>query len=69
MSELSHFEQESAKTPMRDPLIVLGAAALLPIILFIINLLSPGAAVQEGRELQEGKEAPAAVQIVDDTEI
>ncbi len=66
MSELSHFEQESAKIPMRDPLIVVVAAALLPLILYIINSLSPGEAVQEGRDLQESADTPAVLQSADD---
>ncbi len=66
MSELSHFEELSAKTPMQQPLAILIGAALLPFLLVIINWLSP---TEEVKKLKNLKDRPAVTQTVDDDEI
>ncbi len=72
MSELSQFEQASTKTPMRDPMIVIGGFLLLPLLLWVINLVSPNEAVDDlkkSQQVQEDFNQPAALQNADDDEI
>ncbi len=72
MTELSHFEQASTKIPMRDPMIVIGGFLLLPLLLYVINLLSPNEAVDDLKKTKQTQgefDRPAAVQSADDDEI
>ena len=65
MSELSHFEEQSAQTPKKQPYAILIGTVVLIIVLVLIKELSPTQAVEE---LKEAEEAPAAVQAADDGE-
>jgi hypothetical protein len=72
MAELSHFEQASTKIPMRDPMIVIGGFLLLPLLLYVINLVSPNEAVDELKKTEQAQgefDQPAALQSADDDEI
>jgi hypothetical protein len=60
--DLSEFERLSAITPKKMPLAILIGTAMVPIILWIINLLAPTEAVDELKQAEKDKEAPAAVQ-------
>lgn len=60
--ELSEFERLSAITPKKMPLAILIGTALVPIVLWIINLLAPTEAVDELKQAEADKEGPAAVQ-------
>ena len=66
MSELSHFEQLSAQTPKKQPYAILIGAILVPIILAIVNMLSPTEGV---KELTKKTDNAAAVQQMDDEEL
>ena len=57
--ELSEFERLSAITPKKVPLAILIGTALVPIVLWIINLLAPTEAVDELKKAEEEK-TPAA---------
>jgi hypothetical protein len=62
MSELSHFEQLSAQIPKKQPYAILIGAAMLPILLSIINWLSPTEAVEDLKKQEEAQQdVPAAV--------
>jgi hypothetical protein len=61
--ELSEFERLSAITPKKTPLAILIGTALVPIVLWIINLLAPTEAVDELKKAEEDKAAPAATQV------
>jgi hypothetical protein len=65
MSELSHFEEESIKTPVKQPYAILIGCALLPIVLWILSALTPTQAVKDLKQADETKPA-AAAQAVDD---
>jgi hypothetical protein len=58
--ELSEFERLSAITPKKTPLAILIGTALVPIVLWIINLLAPTEAVDELKKAEEEKATPAA---------
>jgi hypothetical protein len=61
MTELSHFESESAKTPVKEPYAILIGTVLLAIILYILNHLAPNEGVASLKEAKAKAEAPAAV--------
>ena len=72
MTELSPFEQASTKTPMRDPMLVIGGTVLLLIVLWILQAVMPNKAVDDlnkAKEAQGETEQPAAVQSADEDEI
>jgi hypothetical protein len=70
MSELSHFEQESTKTPTKQPYAILGGFVLLVIALMLLNALAPNEAIEEAKANQEAAAAPAAAApAADDDEI
>ncbi len=58
--ELSHFEALSAVIPKKTPFAILIGAALIPVVLWLINVLAPTEAVDELQQVEEDK--PAAVQ-------
>ena len=62
--ELSEFERLSAITPKKVPLAILIGTALVPVVLWIINVLAPTEAVDELKKAEEEKGGPAAVQPV-----
>ncbi len=64
MSELSHFEEISTKTPRKQPYAIIIGAALLPLLMWVINLISPTEAVKELKT----DDTPAATQAADDGE-
>jgi hypothetical protein len=69
MSELSHFEQQAAQIPKKQPYAILIGAALLPILLSIINWLSPTDAVKDLKEKeQEAQQDIPAASAADDGE-
>ena len=57
--DLSEFERRSAITPKKVPLAILIGTALVPIVLWVINLLAPTEAVDELKKAEEEK-TPAA---------
>jgi hypothetical protein len=59
--ELSNFERLSAITPKKTPMAIIIGTALVPLILWIINLLAPTEAVDELKEAEKDQ-APAAAQ-------
>lgn len=61
MSELSHFEALSAKTPTKQPWAIVGGTILLIIVLYIINALAPNEAIKETKAAAAAAEAPAPV--------
>ena len=71
MTELSHFEAESAKTPVKEPYAILIGTVLLIIILYLLNQLSPNEAIQESRQAEDalGASPAAATPSADDDEI
>ena len=71
MTELSHFESESAKTPVKEPYAILIGTVLLIIILYALNQLSTNEAIEESRKAQEAQAASpaAATPSADDDEI
>lgn len=72
MSELSHFEEISAKTPLRQPYTILGGVVLMVIVLWLLNAIAPNEAVKESKARKsdrvEEAAAPAA-QGADEDEI
>lgn len=58
--ELSEFERLSAITPKKTPLAILIGTAMVPIVLWIINMLAPTEAVDELKKAEEEASAPAA---------
>jgi len=58
--ELSEFERLSAITPKKTPLAIIIGTALVPVVLWIINILAPTEAVDELKKAEEGKTAPTA---------
>jgi hypothetical protein len=69
MTELSHFEEESTKTPVKTPYAIMGGTLLLILLLYILNQLAPNEAVGEGREAQEASETAPAAAAADEDEI
>jgi hypothetical protein len=69
MTELSHFEEESTKTPVKTPYAIMGGTLLLILLLYILNQLAPNEAVGEGREAQEAAETAPAAAAADEDEI
>jgi hypothetical protein len=51
--ELSNFERLSAITPKKTPMAIIIGTALVPLILWIINLLAPTEAVDELKEAEK----------------
>ncbi len=69
MTELSHFEQQSTKTPVKTPYAILGGTVLLIFLLYILNALAPNEAVEESRATEEEAAAtPAATPAAGDEE-
>lgn len=70
MSELSHFEGQSAKTPVLQPWLILGGAVFVAILLYVINMLAPNDAIKEAKQKSAADDAqaaaPAAVEDDDD---
>jgi hypothetical protein len=60
MSELSHFEAQSAKTPTKQPWIILGGTVFVAILLYVINMLAPNEAIKEAKQNSAAAETPAA---------
>lgn len=62
MSELSHFEAESAKTPTVQPYLIMAGALLLPIVFWLLSVFAPTDAVSQLRKgaLSQGAAAEAA---------
>jgi hypothetical protein len=61
--DLSHFEQLSAVTPKKIPLAIIIGTLIVPVVLWLINLIAPSEGVAELKEAekQKAEEAPAAV--------
>lgn len=67
--ELSHFEQLSAKTPTKQPVAILIGMALLPLLLWAINLIAPNEGVKElKQEKTQDLQAEVAPASADDVE-
>ena len=66
MTELSHFEEESTKTPVKQPYAILIGTALLPIVLWILSALTPSEGVKDLKAAE--KEATMTTQAADDGE-
>ncbi len=66
MSELSHFEALSAKTPRKEPFGILIGTVVMVVVILILNYLSPGAAAHKAEE--EKKDEPVMTAPVDDGE-
>ena len=60
MSELSHFEAQSAKTPVKQPWMILGGTVFVALLLYIINLLAPNDAVKQAKQNEASADTPAA---------
>jgi hypothetical protein len=58
--ELSQFERLSALTPKKTPFAILIGAALIPVVLWIINVLAPTEAVDELKEAEAERPAAAS---------
>lgn len=58
MSELSHFEELSAKTPKKEPYAILIGAVLLVVVLWLLNHFAPTEGV---KDLKEGKKEEPVV--------
>jgi hypothetical protein len=71
MSELSHFEAQSAKTPTKQPWAIIGGTVLLIILLILVNQLAPNEAIKESKAKQEqaAVQMPAAGSMNDDDDI
>ena len=73
MSELSHFETLSAKTPTKQPWAILGGALFVAILLYVINMLAPNEAIKQAKEDAKAQNAPTAAaapaQAEDDEEL
>ena len=69
MTELSHFEQESTKTPTKQPYAILIGFVLLIIVLYILNQLAPNEAISESRAAQEEAAPAASAAAAEDDEI
>ena len=67
MTELSHFEEESTKTPVKQPYAILIGTALLPIILWILSVIVPSEGVKDLKEAEE-KKTEVSAQAADDGE-
>ena len=69
MSELSHFEAQSAKTPVKQPWAILGGTVFVAVLLYVINMLAPNEAIKQARETEvqgTAEAAPAAAAAADD---
>lgn len=66
--QLSHFESLSAITPKKQPLAILFGTALVPVVLWIINLLAPTEAVEDlkGKGEKGEGDKPAVTAPADD---
>jgi hypothetical protein len=71
MSELSHFELQSAKTPVKEPWAILGGMLLLIIVLYALNQLAPNEAIKTAKAEAAASAAPAAASVAaeDDEDI
>ncbi|MCP4605772.1 MAG: hypothetical protein GY847_35500 [Proteobacteria bacterium] len=67
MTELSHFEELSTKTPVKQPYAIIVGSALLPLILWALSLLSPSEGVKDLKEA-EGAGDTMTQQAADDGE-
>ncbi len=61
MAELSEFESQSSKTPMKTPVAIIVGAALFPLLLWVINLLVPNEAIQEAKDEENAKDGGSQV--------
>ena len=68
MSELSHFELESAKTPVKEPWAILGGMVLLIIVLYILNALAPNEAIKTAKKDAAAAAAAAPAAAAEDDE-
>ncbi|MBW2276491.1 MAG: hypothetical protein JRF63_03300 [Deltaproteobacteria bacterium] len=59
--DLSNFERLSAITPKKTPLAILIGTAMVPIVLWVINMLAPTEAVDELKKAEEEKTPSAQV--------
>ena len=66
MTELSHFEEESAKTPTKQPYAILIGTVLLILLLYALNQLAPNEAIEESRVAEATAAAPSAAAADDD---
>jgi hypothetical protein len=66
MSELSHFEELSAKTPLKGPIAIIVGSIVLPIILYLLSLITPTEAVSDLKKA--GQEGPAEASSQQDVE-
>ena len=72
MSELSHFETLSAKTPTKQPWAILGGTMLVLVLLYIISALAPNDAIKTAKADAAAAAAPAEAapaQAEDDEEL
>lgn len=60
MSELSHFEAESAKTPVKQPWAILGGTLFLALLLYVLSHLAPNEAIKTAKKDAAAAAAPAA---------
>ena len=67
-SDLSHFEEESAKTPVKQPYAIIGGAVLLLIVAFLISWLAPTEGVKDLKKAAESSGAAAATAVSSDGE-
>lgn len=61
--ELSEFERLSAITPKKTPLAIIIGTALVPVVLWVINILAPTEAVDELKKAEEDKTGSAAAEV------
>ena len=66
MSELSHFEELSTQIPKKQPYAILIGAAMFPVLLWLLNFISPSEGVADLKKAAE--ESRATVQSADDGE-
>ncbi|MFO8073046.1 MAG: hypothetical protein R6V85_14340 [Polyangia bacterium] len=66
--ELTQYESMSAITPKKQPLAIIIGTLLLPLVLWVINLLAPTEAVEDLKEGQE-EESDKAAQTATDNDL
>ncbi len=66
--ELSHFEKLSAQIPRKQPVAILIAMALLPLLLWGLNVLAPNEGVKNLKEQKDEASAVAAPSAAEDLE-
>jgi hypothetical protein len=60
MSELSHFELESAKTPTKQPWAILGGTLALLILSWMVSHFAPNEAIKTAKKDAAAAAAPVA---------